>query len=51
MDYIHFNPAKHALVQHPAEWPYSSFRKCPERGLYDASWNKPESDLPEETGE
>ena len=51
MDYIHFNPVKHGFALHPAEWPYSSFRKCVERGLYDASWNKPENDLPEETGE
>ena len=51
MDYIHFNPVKHGHVQHPAEWPHSSFRKCVERGLYDASWDKPENDLPAETGE
>ena len=25
MDYIHFNPGKHGLVEHPAEWPHSSF--------------------------
>jgi putative transposase len=24
MDYTHFNPVKHALVAHPADWPYSS---------------------------
>jgi putative transposase len=27
-DYIHFNPVKHGLVEHPAEWPHSSFRRC-----------------------
>ena len=51
LDYIHFNPVKHGHAQHPAEWPYSSFRKCVERGLYDASWSKPENDPPAETGE
>ena len=25
LDYIHFNPVKHGLVEHPADWPYSSF--------------------------
>jgi putative transposase len=51
MDYIHFNPVKHGHVQHPAGWPYSSFRKCVERGLYDASWGEPDDDLPPVTGE
>jgi putative transposase len=26
MDYPHFNPVKHGLVAHPADWPYSSVR-------------------------
>jgi len=51
MDYIHFNPVKHGLVLHPAEWAYSSFRKCVERRLYDASWITPQNNLPEKTGE
>jgi putative transposase len=51
MDYIHFNPVKHGYVSHPADWPYSSFRKCVERGLCDASWGKQGNDLPAETGE
>ena len=25
MDYIHFNPVKHRLAAHPADWPFSSF--------------------------
>jgi putative transposase len=28
LDYIHFNPVKHGLVEHPAEWPHSFFRRC-----------------------
>jgi putative transposase len=24
-DYIHFNPVKHGLVGHPADWPHSTF--------------------------
>ena len=26
MDYAHFNPVKHGLVEHPADWPHSLFR-------------------------
>ena len=25
--YVHFNPVKHGLVSHPAEWPYSSYHR------------------------
>ena len=28
MDYIHFNPVKHSLAKHPADWPHSSFARC-----------------------
>jgi putative transposase len=38
MDYIHFNPVKHGFVEHPAEWPHSSFRRCVAGGLYQAGW-------------
>jgi REP element-mobilizing transposase RayT len=41
MDYVHFNPVKHGLVTHPAEWPYSKFHKYVALGLYDAAWSKP----------
>ena len=49
-DYIHFNPVKHGLVEHPADWPYSSFRQCVARGLYPAEWTGG-SHEPLETGE
>jgi putative transposase len=38
MDYIHFNPVKHGLVQKPGEWPYSTFGQCVRKGLYEAGW-------------
>ena len=38
MDYAHFNPVKHGLVAHPAEWPFSSFKRCVSRGIYPAGW-------------
>jgi putative transposase len=49
-DYIHFNPVKHGLVSHPADWPHSTFRRCLAAGLYPAGWigNR---DEPQHTGE
>jgi len=38
MDYIHFNPVKHALAQNPADWSFSSFRYCVAKGLYPSDW-------------
>ena len=50
MDYIHFNPVKHGLVQHAADWPYSSFRRRVAQGLYPADWLGSD-DEPTEVGE
>jgi putative transposase len=38
MDYIHFNPVKHGLAAHPADWSFSSFRRCMALGLYHDDW-------------
>lgn len=38
LDYIHFNPVKHGLVAHPADWPHSSFHRYVAKGFYPASW-------------
>ncbi len=38
MDYVHFNPVKHGLVSSPADWPYSTFKSCVDRGLYPEDW-------------
>jgi putative transposase len=50
MDYTHFNPVKHGFVEHPADWQFSSFRRCVARGLYPAGWLGGSS-IPSETGE
>jgi putative transposase len=50
LDYIHFNPVKHGLVEHPAEWPHSSLRRCVAGGLYPAGWMRSAGEPPE-TGE
>jgi putative transposase len=47
MDYVHFNPVKHGLVQHVADWPFSSFRWCVARGLYPADWDVAGAELSE----
>jgi putative transposase len=44
MDYVHFNPVKHGFVAHPADWPYSTFRKCVALGLYDPAWAPAENE-------
>jgi hypothetical protein len=38
MDYTHFNPVKHGLVAHPADWPHSSFPRYVSSGMYPADW-------------
>jgi putative transposase len=50
MDYVHFNPVKHGLVAHPADWPYSSFHRCLRMGLYPTDWGG-RKDEPLEAGE
>jgi putative transposase len=50
MDYVHFNPVKHALAAHPADWPFSSFRRCVALGFYPADWCQSGRE-PADTGE
>jgi putative transposase len=50
IDYTHFNSVKHGLVEHPADWPHSSFRRCVATGLYPAGWMGGSGE-PQETGE
>ena len=38
MDYIHFNPVKHGLVACVQEWPYSTFHRCVQSGIYPGNW-------------
>ena len=38
VDYIHWNPAKHALVDRVVEWRYSSFQEYVSRGIYLSNW-------------
>ncbi|MDX1811665.1 MAG: transposase [Gammaproteobacteria bacterium] len=38
MDYIHINPVKHGLVNRVQDWPYSTFHKLVEQGVYELDW-------------
>jgi len=38
MDYIHINPLKHGLVSRVADWPYSTFHRLVEQGVYSKGW-------------
>lgn len=38
VDYIHWNPLKHGLVEKVAEWPYSTFHQYLARGVYSQNW-------------
>jgi putative transposase len=42
IDYIHYNPVKHGLVDAPRDWPYSSFRRYVRDGVYPADWGQVE---------
>ncbi len=38
VEYIHYNPVKHGLVQAPKDWEYSSFHRSVRQGMYDVMW-------------
>ncbi|WP_444543027.1 REP-associated tyrosine transposase [Methylomonas koyamae] len=38
LDYLHYNPVKHGLVTSVANWPYSSFHRFVNEGVYPAEW-------------
>ena len=45
IDYIHYNPVKHGWVAAAIDWPYSSFRRFVEAGIYAADWGRNAVDL------
>ena len=40
VDYVHFNPVKHALVARAADWPWSTFHRHVREGAYDSDWGE-----------
>ena len=50
MDYVHINPVKHGLVGCVRDWPYSTFHRYVQMGLYPEDWAG-NVDLELDTGE
>lgn len=38
MDYIHYNPMKHNLAKCVNDWPYSTFHRYVQKGVYSENW-------------
>jgi len=38
MDYIHYNPVKHGLVERVRDWPHSTFHRYVKSGIYPEHW-------------
>ena len=38
IDYVHYNPLKHGLVNKVADWQYSSFHRAVSFGVYPTDW-------------
>jgi putative transposase len=38
MDYVHYNPVKHGHVATVCDWPYSTFHRLVEAGVYPRDW-------------
>ncbi len=38
VEYIHYNPVKHGLVNAAKDWEYSSFHQYVREGKYDRDW-------------
>jgi Transposase and inactivated derivatives len=49
IDYVYINPVKHGLVQQVKDWPYSSFHRDVDQGIYPLNWAGCSMDL--EAGE
>ena len=49
VDYVHWNPVKHGLVERVSDWSWSSFHRYVDAGVYPENWAS--GDLPGEWGE
>ena len=38
LDYVHINPLRHGLVKRVSDWPYSTFHRLVEKGMYPHDW-------------
>jgi putative transposase len=45
VEYIHYNPVKHGYAKHAVDYPWSTFRRYVQKGLYACDWGGNEEDL------
>jgi putative transposase len=38
VDYVHYNPVKHGHVTAVRDWPFSTFHRLVEAGVYPLDW-------------
>jgi putative transposase len=38
LDYLHWNPVRHGLVERVTDWPWSSYHRLVREGVYPADW-------------
>jgi putative transposase len=38
VEYIHYNPVKHGMVENVSDWQWSSFHRYVKMGLYEMGW-------------
>ena len=50
VNYIHYNPVKHGLVNRPVDWPYSSIHRAIRQGIMPADWGGDSIDIPDSIG-
>lgn len=51
VDYIHYNPVKHGLVTRVKDWPYSTFHRYIDAGVYPPDWGSEGLDWDQDYGE
>ena len=44
VDYVHYNPVKHGYVTDTYQWPWSTFHRWVEAGLYPSGWGQTENE-------
>nr|VFK06705.1 MAG: putative transposase [Candidatus Kentron sp. FM] len=50
VNYIHWNPVKHGWAERVSDWPYSSFHRYVQNGIYPSDWSD-EPKITIDTGE
>ena len=51
MNYVHFNPVKHGLLQRAYDWPHSTFHRCVKQEVYPENWGQGIEILDQDFGE